>query len=348
MLHLERGKPAALTSQLLGRSSSTGPVRAPLEDGEIMTTAHFSNRPAPPSAFTNVPLPLLSKRPRSYQRKWPVDEFALSVVMPAYNESRSVANAVRSVLDLDVPFRLELLVVDDGSTDGTQLALQGIRDDRLVVHRHPVNLGKGAAVLSGAALATGTHLVIFDADSEYLASDLARLAEPIMAGHAAVVFGTRIVGQNTSYQSLSHALGNKLATLMTNVLYNSCLTDMHTCLKMVPLELFRELHLHHHGFGLDTELTGELLRRGYRPFEVPVTYVSRSRAEGKKLTWRDALDCAWVTATVRARGLLKHPVRAISAPVIDLPAIENELAPGGENLDERAATVPLRHSAVTA
>jgi glycosyltransferase involved in cell wall biosynthesis len=313
-----------------------------------MTSAHFSNRALRPSAFTDGAVPLVLNHPRSYRRKWSVDEFALSVVMPAYNESRSVGNAVRSVLDLDVPFRLELLVVDDGSTDGTWLTLQGISDDRLVLHRHPVNLGKGAAVRSGAALASGTHMVIFDADAEYLASDLLRLAEPIMAGHAAVVFGTRIVGQNTAYQSLSHALGNKLATLMTNVLYNSCLTDMHTCLKMLPLDLFRELHLHHHGFGLDTEVTGELLRRGYRPFEVPITYVSRSRAEGKKLTWRDALDCAWVTAVVRARGRLGHPVGTLGSPVIDLAVVENELAPGGESSEERIATVPLRRSAVTA
>jgi len=313
-----------------------------------MTSAHFSNRALRPSAFADGAVPLVLNRPRSYRRKWSVDEFALSVVMPAYNESRSVRNAVRSVLDLDVPFRLELLVVDDGSTDGTRVALQEISDDRLVVHRHPVNLGKGAAVRSGAALASGTHMVIFDADTEYVASDLLRLAEPIMAGHAAVVFGTRIVGQNTAYQSLSHALGNKLATLMTNVLYNSCLTDMHTCLKMLPLDLFRELHLHHHGFGLDTEVTGELLRRGYRPFEVPITYVSRSRAEGKKLTWRDALDCAWVTAVVRARGRLGHPVGTLGSPVIDLAAVENELAPGGESPEERIATVPLRRRAVTA
>lgn len=236
-----------------------------------------------------------------------VTPFALSVVMPAHNEARTIERSVRAILDLDVPYRLELVVVDDGSTDQTPAILKGMLDDRVVVHRHAAKLGKGAAVMSGGALVTGTHVVIFDADAEYQASDLPRMAEPILAGRACVVFGTRMLGVNTVYQSMHHALANKAATLAANVLFDSWLSDMHTCLKMMPVPVFRALQLTSRGFGLDSEITGELLRRGYRPYEVPVSYVSRSRAEGKKLTWRDGVDCLGILLRVRLRGSIPAP-----------------------------------------
>jgi glycosyltransferase involved in cell wall biosynthesis len=249
-------------------------------------------------------------------------EFALSVVMPAHNEARTVAAAVTEVLALDVPYRLELVVVDDGSTDETALILGGLEDPRLIVHRHPFNLGKGAAVLSGAALATGSHVVVFDADREYEADDLARMFEPIVRGRAAVVFGTRLFGMNTSYQSFRYALGNIVTTLAANVLYDSCLTDLHTCLKMMPLPLFRELTLTHSGFGLDSEITAELLRRGHRPFEVPVSYTGRSHAEGKKVTWRDGVDCLMVLVKVRLRGRI--PAKVLPLPEDMVPLVEDD------------------------
>jgi dolichol-phosphate hexosyltransferase len=222
--------------------------------------------------------------------------------MPAHNEEITIARGVGEVLALDVPFDLELIVVDDGSTDRTALLLGEITDPRLVVHRHPVNLGKGAAVLTGAALATGSHLVVFDADREYLASDLASLFAPILDRRADVVFGTRLFGMNTVYQSFRYAMGNRVTTFAANVLYDACLSDLHTCLKMMPLALFRELELEQKGFGLDSEITAELLRRGHRPFEVPVSYHSRSRAQGKKITWRDGIECLVVLGKVRLRG----------------------------------------------
>jgi glycosyltransferase involved in cell wall biosynthesis len=233
--------------------------------------------------------------------------------MPAHNEERTIARAMREVLDVDFgPHRIELIVVDDGSTDSTPLRLSQISDPRVIVHRHAINLGKGAAVLSGAALATGTHLVVFDADREYRATDLARMFEPIALGHAKVVFGARVFGMNTVYQSYRYALGNRMTTLAANLIFDAALTDLHTCLKMVPLPLFRSLDLSHAGFGLDSEITAELLRRGYRPFEVPVSYVSRSHAQGKKITWRDGIECLLVLARVRLRG----------RPEIDLTALE--------------------------
>ena len=198
--------------------------------------------------------------------------------------------------------RFELIVVDDGSLDRTPDLLQRIDDPRVSLRRHDTNLGKGAAVLNGATLATGSHMVVFDADHEYRACDLARMFEPIVEGRAEVVFGTRVFGINTLFPSFSYALGNRVTTFAANVLFGAYLTDLHTCLKMFPLPLFRQLHLKNVGFGLDSEITGELLRRGFRPFEVPVSYVGRSHAQGKQITWRDGFDCLAVLSRVRLRG----------------------------------------------
>lgn len=240
---------------------------------------------------------------------------SLSVIMPAHNEEKTIGPAVTEILGLDTDFPLELIVVDDGSTDRTALELSRYSDQRLLVHRHPVNLGKGAAVLTGSAVATGTHMVVFDADREYHASDLPRMIEPIRLRNADVVFGTRIFGMNTVYHSYRYAVGNRMTTLATNILYDACLTDLHTCLKMLPVALFRQLNLTESGFGLDSELAAELLRRGYRPFEVPVTYVGRSHAQGKKITWRDGFGCLMVLGRVRLRG-------SLPPGVFDLAALE--------------------------
>lgn len=244
---------------------------------------------------------------------------ALSVIMPAHNEQDTIHEAVAEVLSLDLGHRLELIVVDDGSTDETPFLLREFEDDRLIVHRHPTNLGKGAAVLSGAGLATGSHLVIFDADREYVAADLERLFAPIVEGRAEVVYGTRVFGMNTVYQSYRYALGNRITTLAANVMFDACLTDLHTCLKMLPLDLFRQLELTHTGFGLDSEITAELLRRGYRPFEVPIHYLSRSHAEGKKLTWKDGVDCLRTLGRVRMRGRAATPLPELLGGCDDEP-----------------------------
>jgi len=232
----------------------------------------------------------------------PDRQYSLSVVMPAHNEERTIERAMGEVLDVDFGRRMELIVVDDGSSDRTPHLLGSVTDPRVIVHHHRTNLGKGAAVLSGAALATGSHLVVFDADHEYRAADLVTMFEVVVQGQAEVVFGTRMFGMNTVYQSYRYAMGNRMTTLAANLIFDACLTDLHTCLKMLPLALFRELHLTRSGFGLDSEITAELLRRGHRPFEVPVSYVSRSHAQGKQLTWRDGIDCLAVLGRVRLRG----------------------------------------------
>jgi dolichol-phosphate hexosyltransferase len=267
----------------------------------------------------------------------PARTFALSVVMPVHNEQRTITDAVGDVLSLDTRFPVELIVVDDGSTDETPLILSQIDDPRLVVHRHPGNLGKGAAVLSGAAIATGTHMVVFDADREYVAVDLLPMCEAVRSGRAAVVYGTRMFGMNTVYRSFRYAIGNRVTTFVANVLFDAYLTDLHTCLKLMPVNLFHELELTHRGFGLDSEISGELLRRGYRPFEVPVSYMSRSHAQGKKLTWRDGVECLQVLSRVRMRGRIDDGLSGVRAPAEDVngrPTRDPSLA-GPIHMDDR-------------
>jgi glycosyltransferase involved in cell wall biosynthesis len=250
--------------------------------------------------------------------------FRLSVLMPVHNEKATIEAAVADVLEMKLGYPFELIIVDDGSTDGTSSILACIDDPRVLVYRHPTNLGKGAAVLSAAALAGGTHLVIFDADREYRAADLVRLFQPVVDETAEVVFGVRILGMNTAYQSYRYALGNRLTTLAANVLFDACLSDLHCCLKMFPVDLFRSLSLTHSGFGLDSEITAELLRRGYRPYEIPVSYNGRSHAAGKKLTWRDGVDCLATLSRVRRRGTITLGVEKASFGQVALHGVGGE------------------------
>jgi cellulose synthase/poly-beta-1,6-N-acetylglucosamine synthase-like glycosyltransferase len=232
----------------------------------------------------------------------PARPLKLSILMPAYNEQRTIVQAISEVLHRDYPCDMELIVVDDGSTDRTEALLSRVEDPRLVIHRFPANQGKGAALLAAASFATGTHILPFDADLEYSADDIPKMVEPILKGRCDVVYGVRLFGCNTVYRSYRYAVGNRLLTRTANILFNACLSDLHTCLKLMPLAMLRNLKLMETGFGLDSELTAVLLRRGVRPFEVPVSYYSRSHAEGKKITWRDAVECMWILLRVRFRG----------------------------------------------
>ena len=214
--------------------------------------------------------------------------------MPAYNEERTIGPVIDEILAGDYSCDIELIIVDDGSTDGTPALLAElakIADSRVIIYSHPANLGKGAALRTAAALATGTHVLPFDADFEYEPEDIPRVLEPILKGRCDVVYGVRLFGNNTVYQSYRYAVGNRVLTGLTNILFDSYLSDMHTCLKLMPLPLLKKMTLTETGFGLDTEITARLLRQGVRPFEVPVSYYSRSHAQGKKITWRDAVGC---------------------------------------------------------
>jgi len=226
-------------------------------------------------------------------------QIKISILMCAYNEHKTIRRAVREVLATDYPCEIELIVVDDGSKDATAEIVAKIADSRVILHRHAQNTGKGAALRTAASLATGTHLLPFDADLEYSPKDIARLVEPLLTGRFEVVYGTRLFGYNTVYQSFRYAVGNRLLTTLTNVMYDAYLSDMHTCLKLMPLSFFNSLSLSENRFGLDTEVTATLLRLGYRPFEVPISYYSRSHAQGKKINWRDAFKCLLILFRIR-------------------------------------------------
>jgi len=236
--------------------------------------------------------------------------FRLSIIVPSYNEDFTILRVLDDLLSLDVPGKeLEVIVVNDGSTDGTRALIDALDDSRLVRIHHIANLGKGAAVRTGIAAARGSHLLIFDADHEYDVQDIPRLVTPILSGRAEVVYGNRMSGFGTVHPSLWHAIGNKSMTLIANILFGSAIADLHTCLKLVPMPLVNSFNLDEGGFGLDTELSAEVLRAGFRPFQVPISYVGRSKEEGKKIRLGDALRCVYVLIKVRLRPVTPYGKR---------------------------------------
>jgi glycosyltransferase involved in cell wall biosynthesis len=223
----------------------------------------------------------------------------LSILMPVYNERERVERAILEVLQTDLPSEFELIVVDDGSTDGTREILRSTTwDERVRLFEHEHNQGKGAAVQTGLGHARGEYAAIFDADLEYDPADLGVLMPPLLDGRTNASFGVRVFDGYTSHSFL-FVLGNKGVTLACNILFNVYLHDIMTCHKMIRTDVFRSLPLHSAGFAIEPEITARLVQRGERIFEVPVHYRARSNEEGKKLT---ALDGFRVVATlVRCR-----------------------------------------------
>ncbi len=207
--------------------------------------------------------------------------------MPVYNERATVERAIRAVLEVDVGTELELIVVDDGSTDGTRELLRGGSwGERVRLLYHERNRGKGAAVRTALREARGEFTTVFDADLEYEASDLPVLLEPLREGRANAVFGVRAFDGYTSHSFL-YVMGNRCVTLAANILFNVYLRDLMTCHKAIRTDLFRSLPLRADGFTIEPEITARLLQRGERIFEVPVRYKARTDEEGKKLTGAD-------------------------------------------------------------
>jgi glycosyltransferase involved in cell wall biosynthesis len=214
----------------------------------------------------------------------------LSIIVPIYNERPTVEVAIEQMLDAELPVRsYELVLVDDGSTDGTRewLRAQSFPSSvRLVLHER--NRGKGAAVRTGLEHATGTYATILDADLEYAPESLTPLLRPLLEGDAQVVYGVRGFEAHSAY-SFWYVVGNKAVSMATNVLFNTWLSDIMTCHKVLPTSLFRALTLRERGFAFEAEITARLAGSGVRIYEVPVTYRARSREDGKKLTAADGL-----------------------------------------------------------
>jgi glycosyltransferase involved in cell wall biosynthesis len=218
--------------------------------------------------------------------------------MPVYNEAETVQIAIKRVLDVTYPCQIELVVVDDASKDGTSEILDGINDERMLKLRHPANQGKGGAIKTAADAATGDFIMPFDADLEYAPEDIPELLKPVLRGEAEVVFGSRMFGSHSAY-SFWYVMGNRGVTMVANVLFNAYIADLETCFKLMPLELYRSLNVSSRGFGMEAEITGKLLARRIRPFEVPISYRARSREAGKKITWRDGVQAVWILTRIR-------------------------------------------------
>jgi glycosyltransferase involved in cell wall biosynthesis len=213
----------------------------------------------------------------------------LSILMPVYNELATVERAIDDVLTTELPLPIELVVVDDGSTDGTlELLRAQAAQGRIRLIEHERNAGKGAAVRTALQHATGELAAIFDADLEYDPHDFAALLPPLLDGQANAVFGVRAFDGATSHSFL-FVMGNKGCTLAANVLFNVYLHDIMTCHKVIRTDLFRRLPLQARGFEIEPEITARLIQQGERIFEVPIRYRARSHAEGKKLNASDGL-----------------------------------------------------------
>ncbi len=227
----------------------------------------------------------------------------LSIIVPVYNEVRTVRAVIDRLLAIDLPLAREVLIVDDGSTDGTRETLaaavaQGLAITVIEAER---NAGKGSAIRKGLDRARGTIIAIQDADLELDPEQLGRLVEPIVAGATHVVYGSRFLG-GTSQAPWVTVAGNKVLTAITNVLYRASLTDMETCYKIMRTDIARSLRLGANRFDIEPEITARLLRAGHRIMELPVRFDARSRAQGKKIRWRDGARALQVLLTERFRA----------------------------------------------
>ena len=217
------------------------------------------------------------------------DYRTLSVIVPVYNERATVAEIIRRVRAADVPLVVDVVVVDDGSTDGTDQVLAAVADSTVRVVRHERNRGKGAAVRTALERATGDLVIVQDADLEYDPDDWSQLLDPILKHKAHVVYGSRFTGGRKN-MLLLHWIGNRFLSLVTNLLYATTLSDMETCYKAFDRRVIDGMTIESDRFEFEPEITAKVLRRGYRIYEVPISYAGREPEEGKKITWRDGFS----------------------------------------------------------
>jgi glycosyltransferase involved in cell wall biosynthesis len=223
----------------------------------------------------------------------------VTFVVPAYNEGRFVKQVLEQIYAL--PLRVAVVAIDDGSTDDTWDIMSAFKETPgFTCVRHPSNRGKGAAIRAAAPYCTGDIVLIQDADLEYDPADVTRLIEPITRGHADVVYGSRLSGgQPQRAYMFWHLVGNRLLSLLANILYNTTLSDIETGYKVFRGDVFRGLRLRSDDFRIEAEITAKVLRQKLRIFEVPVAYYGRNYAEGKKITWRDGLPAVWTLVRYR-------------------------------------------------
>ncbi len=223
---------------------------------------------------------------------------SLSVIVPVFNERATVAEIVRRMRRVELPLDLEIIMVNDASQDGTAEILKALEDSTVQVVHHDLNSGKGAAVRTGLAHARGDLILIQDADLEYDPDDWPKLLNPVLKGKAEVVYGSRFTGEHRN-MLFTHWVGNRFLSLVTNVLYNTTLSDMETCYKLFDRKALEDLELHANGFEFEPEITAKVLRKGYRIYEVPISYAGREYDEGKKITWKDGFVALWALIKYR-------------------------------------------------
>jgi glycosyltransferase involved in cell wall biosynthesis len=213
----------------------------------------------------------------------------LTVITPVFNERSTVAEVIRRMRAVELPLVLQVIAVDDGSSDGSDKVLAALEDSTVRVITHRKNQGKGAAIRSGLAEAKGDLVLIQDADLEYDPNDWPKLLDPILRGKAVVVYGSRFTGERKNMLPV-HWMGNRMLSLLTNVLYSSTLSDMETCYKLFDAKVLEGITVVSNRFEFEPEITAKVLRRGYRIYEVPISYAGREPDEGKKITWRDGFS----------------------------------------------------------
>ena len=222
----------------------------------------------------------------------------LSVIVPVFNERSTAAEIVRRMRSVDLPVDREIVIVDDGSYDGTGDVLTQLRDSTVRVLKHGENRGKGASIRTGLESATGDLVLVQDADLEYDPEDWPRLLAPLLKGRARVVYGSRFTGERRNMLFL-HWVGNRFLSLVTNILYNSTLSDMETCYKPFDRRVLDGMRLKADRFDFEPEFTAKVLRRGIRIYEVPISYAGREPDEGKKITLHDGVTALWTLVKYR-------------------------------------------------
>jgi len=210
----------------------------------------------------------------------------LSVIVPVFNERNTLTEIVRRMRAVDLPVDREIIIVDDGSSDGGDKVMAALEDSTVRILRHEGNKGKGAAIRTGMAKARGDLLLIQDADLEYDPEDWPKLLAPLLRGKADVVYGSRFTGERKN-MLVWHWIGNRVLSMVTNLLYNTTISDMETCYKLFDRKVLDGVVVQSDRFDFEPEITAKVLRRGYRIYEVPISYSGREFDEGKKITWRD-------------------------------------------------------------